>query len=81
MLEEKLQYQKELTDCLDEASRLYYNSQSSSLSDTEFDIKFKELQSLEKETGTPVVNAEPKVSSVIFRPDFPSLTYFIAISL
>lgn len=57
MLEKKLQYQKELTDCLDEASRLYYNNQSSSLSDTEFDIKFKELQSLEKETGTIYPNS------------------------
>ena len=56
-LEEKLQYQKQLTDRLDVASRLYYIGQTSEFSDTEFDLKLKELQSLEKETNTVYQNS------------------------
>ena len=56
-LEEKLQYKKQLTDRLDVASRLYYIGQTSEFSDTKFDIKFKELQLLEKETGTVYQNS------------------------
>ena len=43
--------QKELTDKLDLASRQYYNGLTSEFSDTEFDIKLKELQEMEKESG------------------------------
>lgn len=43
--------QKELTDKLDLASRQYYNGLISEFSDTEFDIKLKELQEMEKESG------------------------------
>ena len=56
-LEEKLQYQKQLTDRLDVASRLYYIGQTSEFSDTEFDLKLKELQALEKETNTVYQNS------------------------
>lgn len=42
-------YQKELTDLLDNASKLYYQGKTSPLTDTEFDLKLKELQSLEKQ--------------------------------
>jgi DNA ligase (NAD+) len=43
--------QKELTDRLDIASIQYYNGLTSEFSDTEFDIKLKELQEMEKESG------------------------------
>ena len=43
--------QKELTDKLDLASRQYYNGLTSEFSDTEFDIKLKELQEMEKKSG------------------------------
>ena len=41
--------QKELTDRLDLASRQYYNGLTSEFSDTEFDLKLKELQKMEAE--------------------------------
>lgn len=43
--------QKELTDKLDIASIQYYNGLTSEFSDTEFDIKLKELQEMEKKSG------------------------------
>ena len=43
--------QKDLTDRLDIASIQYYNGLTSEFSDTEFDIKLKELQEMEKESG------------------------------
>ena len=43
--------QKELTDRLDLASRQYYNGLTSEFSDTEFDLKLKELQKMEVESG------------------------------
>ena len=43
--------QKELTDRLDIASIQYYNGLTSEFSDTEFDIRFKELQEMEKKSG------------------------------
>lgn len=43
--------QKELTDRLDLASRQYYNGIISEFSDTEFDLKLKELQKMEKDSG------------------------------
>ena len=43
--------QKELTDILDIASRQYYNGLTSEFSDTEFDLKLKELQKMEAESG------------------------------
>ena len=49
--------QKELTDLLDKSSRLYYNGQQSSLTDTEFDLKLKELQKMEKESGVVYPNS------------------------
>ena len=46
-----IQIQKELTDRLDRASRNYYNALPTEYTDVEFDIKFKELQAMEKESG------------------------------
>lgn len=43
--------QIELTDKLDAASRLYYAGKPSEFTDTEFDLKLKELQAMEKESG------------------------------
>ena len=65
---------KKLINELNDASFKYYNGLESPLSDKEFDIKFKELQNLEKETGiiysnsptqnvgAPVLNNINKVS-------------------
>lgn len=53
----KLEIQRKLTDELDNASRLYYNGEQSPLTDTEFDLKLKQLQELEKETGQVFPNS------------------------
>lgn len=44
-----LNIQKSLTDSLDRASRNYYNGLPTEYTDIEFDLKFKELQAMEKE--------------------------------
>lgn len=49
--------QKELTNLLDEASKLYYDGKESPLTDTEFDLKLKELQRMEKESGEVYPNS------------------------
>lgn len=51
MNEEKMKELVELTNLLDQASRVYYSRQGADtgLSDTEFDLKLKHLQALEKE--------------------------------
>lgn len=49
--------QKELTDRLDLASRQYYNGLTSEFSDTEFDLKLKELQKMEAESGIVLPNS------------------------
>jgi len=54
---DKQHHLKQLTDMLDEASRLYYTRNVSPLTDTEFDLKFKELQALERELGTVLPNS------------------------
>ena len=46
-----------LTNELDKASKLYYEGKESSLSDTEFDLKMKQLQKLEKELGIVLPNS------------------------
>ena len=56
-MEERLQYQKELTDRLDAASRLYYDSKTSEFTDTEFDLKMKELQELERQNSKVFPNS------------------------
>ena len=43
--------QQNLTNLLDEASIRYYNGLDTKFSDTEFDLLFKQLQKLEKESG------------------------------
>lgn len=49
--------QKELTDKLDYASIQYYNGLTSEFSDIEFDLKLKELQVMEKESGIVYSNS------------------------
>ena len=44
-----LQEQKTLTERLDKASKLYYNGQESEFTDTEFDLRLKELMQAEKD--------------------------------
>ena len=43
--------QLELTNRLDKASRQYYMGENSEFTDTEFDLKLKELQEMEKDSG------------------------------
>lgn len=50
MTQDKLAYQRELTNKLNEWSDLYYKENSSPISDEEFDTKMHELEALEKET-------------------------------
>ena len=57
MIQDRLQYQKELTDRLDAASRLYYDSKTSEFTDTEFDLKMKELQELERQNSKVFPNS------------------------
>jgi len=54
-----LEYLKKLTDELALASEIYYrnNGVGGTMSDTDFDLKFKELQSLEKELGVVYPNS------------------------
>ena len=49
--------QLELTNRLDKASIQYYNGLTSEFSDVEFDIKLKELQQMEKESGIVFPNS------------------------
>lgn len=49
--------QIELTNRLDLASRLYYNGLTTEFSDVEFDIKLKELQQMEKDSGIVLPNS------------------------
>ncbi len=52
-----LSEQIELTNILNEASRAYYIENSPVMSDVEFDMKFKELQRMEKESGEVLPNS------------------------
>ena len=52
-----LNIQKSLTDSLDRASRNYYNGLPTEYTDIEFDLKFKELQAMEKESGKVFPNS------------------------
>lgn len=52
-----LNLQKLLTDSLDRASRNYYNGLPTEYTDIEFDLKFKELQAMEKESGKVFPNS------------------------
>ena len=49
--------QLELTDLLDNASKKYYRGEESGLSDVEFDLKLKELQRIERESGVVLPNS------------------------
>lgn len=49
--------QRELTDRLDEASKLYYQGKQSEFSDTEFDLQLHRLEDMEKQTGTIFPNS------------------------
>lgn len=65
--------QRELTDRLDEASKLYYQGKQSEFSDTEFDLQLHRLEDMEKQTGTIFPNSPTqRVGSDIqdgFEPD------------
>ena len=52
-----LNLQKSLTDSLDRASRNYYNGVPTEYTDIEFDLKFKELQAMEKKSGKVFPNS------------------------
>lgn len=49
--------QEQLTNLLDDASIKYYNGITTTLCDTEFDLLFKQLQNMEKESGVIYPNS------------------------
>lgn len=50
-------YQEKLTDLLDRNSKMYYEKNTSELTDTEFDSLFKKLSEVEFETGNILPNS------------------------
>ena len=83
MNEEKMRELEELTDLLDQASRVYYseNGADTGMSDTEFDMKLKRLQELERELGyslpyspTKRVGSDLQTEFKKIKHPFPMLT-------
>lgn len=81
--EAKFQELVKLTNLLDQASRVYYSRHGSDtgLSDTEFDLKFKQLQALEKELNyvlpyspTQRVGSDLQTGFKKIKHPFPMLT-------
>lgn len=62
--------QKDLTDRLDEASRKYYRGEESGLTDTDFDMMMKELQSMESKSGFVFPNSPTQRVGSDLRKEF-----------
>ena len=67
--------QIELTNILNEASRAYYIENSPVMSDVEFDMKFKELQRMEKESGEVLPNSPTQRVGLDIQSDFKKLRH------
>ncbi len=70
-----LSEQIELTNILNEASRAYYIENSPVMSDVEFDMKFKELQRMEKESGEVLPNSPTQRVGLDIQSDFKKLRH------
>lgn len=72
---EKEQLLTLLTDKLDTASQLYYQGKETEFSDTEFDLKLKELQALEKELGIVLPNSPTQRVGSDLRTEFGKIEH------
>lgn len=77
-MEDKLTRMKELIELLNKASKLYYQENTSMMTDFEYDRLYDELVKLESETNTvlensPTINVEPEsTSSSLTKVEHPS---------
>ena len=73
----KVERMKELIETLNKASLLYYQFNTSMMTDFEYDKLYDELVLLEKETNmvlsnSPTINVEPVISSSLETVEHPS---------
>ena len=76
-MKNKMDRMKELISILNKASELYYQKNTSMMTDYEYDALYDELVRLEKETNmtlsnSPTINVEPEVSSSLEQVEHPS---------
>lgn len=76
-MENKIKRMKELIEILNNASELYYQKNTSIMTDYEYDRLYDELVQLEKETNmilsnSPTINVEPEISSSLEQVEHPS---------
>lgn len=76
-MDDKIKRMKELIDILNEASYLYYQKNTSMMTDYEYDKLYDELVDLEGETGmvlsnSPTINVEPEVSDALEHVEHPA---------
>jgi len=66
---------RELTDKLDFASMAYYQKKDPVMSDTQFDLELKRLQSLEKELGVVLPNSPTQRVGSDLQKEFKKITH------
>ena len=76
-MEDKIKRMKDLIETLNKASELYYQKNTSIMTDYEYDRLYDELVKLEKETNmtlsnSPTVNVEPQISSSLQQVEHPA---------
>ena len=76
-MENKINKMKELIKVLNRASELYYQKNTSIMTDYEYDRLYDELVKLEKETNmtlsnSPTINVEPEISSSLEQVEHPA---------
>ena len=67
--------QLELTNLLDRASKAYYIDNSPIMTDVEFDMKFKELQKMEKESKIIFSNSPTQRVGLDIQPEFKKVRH------
>ena len=75
-MDNKVKRMRELIDILNKASELYYQKNTSMMTDYEYDKLYDELVELEGETGmvlsnSPTINVEPEVSDALEHVEHP----------
>lgn len=76
-MEDKIKKMKDLIETLNKASELYYQKNTSIMTDYEYDRLYDELVKLENETNmtlsnSPTVNVEPQISSSLQQVEHPA---------
>ena len=76
-MNDKINRMKELIKILNKASELYYQKNTSMMTDYEYDRLYDELVELESETNTtlsnsPTINVEPEISDTLEHVEHPS---------